>query len=143
MDLGSPTKIQVSIILYNCQEDVVRYEDIYEKELQAINFSEIIQAKFKEYVQMNGRHFYIIGPGYRAYCGTNTEPTTSKEINIYGEERGLFEFIALAKTNDWKVLDCGLSDLLDLSFPQQYSFLEYRALKLKERNAIEESIKRL
>lgn len=128
-----PEKLSLTLIFYNCQEEVETYEEIYDKELQSVNFGEKIQAEFEEYFQVtHGIHQSILAPDYRMYFGTETGPTTSRQIDVYGNERGLIKLLALAKTNGWMVLDCGLNDLIDLDFPQQYSYPDYRKMKLKE-----------
>ena len=130
MDQDISPRLQLTWYLCNCQEDVLTYQEIYEKEMEAIDIGGIILASFKEYIKVEGDNLTIVAPNYMVYCGSPTELTASKEINIYGEA-GVYEFIELAKVNGWKVLDIGLEDLLDLDFPQHYSsYLEYRKMKL-------------
>lgn len=121
-------RLQIHIILFNCKEDVKTYEEIYQKELEEISFSEIIENRFKKLIQRNGRHLSIMASNYKIYCGTETGQTTSREIDIYGES-GLYKFIALAKENDWKIYDKSSNDFIDLNFPEKYSYLEYKELK--------------
>lgn len=124
-------RLQIYIILFNCKEDVKTYEEIYQKELEAISFGEIIEKRFKNLIQRNGSHLSIMASGYKIYCGTETGQTISREIDIYGES-GLYKFIALAKENDWKIYDKSSNDFIDLNFPERYSYLEYKALKRKK-----------
>jgi len=125
-------RLQVYIILFNCKEDVKTIEDIEEKNLQAINFIEIIENHFKKIFHRNGNHINIKASDYHIYLHSmaKNELTTGKQIDIYGEN-GLYEFITLAKENGWKIFDTGLNDFMDLDFPKKYSYLEYKESKNK------------
>ena len=124
-------RLQIGIIIFNCDEEADSYEEIYTKKLQPINnFGEIIRHRFKQFFKKDGRHLDIIAANYQIYCGTETIPTIGREIDIYGEQ-GLYEFISLAKENNWKIFDKGLNQFLDLEFPKNYSYSEYKNLKLR------------
>ncbi|MEO1258680.1 MAG: hypothetical protein AAFZ15_07775 [Bacteroidota bacterium] len=123
------SRLQVFIILFNCQEEVKTYEEIAQLKLQPINnFVEIIEQRFKKYFKRNRGHLTIIAPDYKIYCGTENGSTRSREIDIYGE-KGLLEFIALAKENKWKIFDKGLDCFIDLDFPKHLSYTNYKNAK--------------
>jgi len=72
---------------------------------------------------------WILSP---QYCGTSSQQlTVSKQIDIYGEPM-IYEFIDLAKENDWKIFAPIINGLIDLNFPEKYSYLEYVELNQKK-----------
>ena len=122
--MPSEDKVQVYIIIYNCQEKVNSYEELYEKKLEPIDFCGIIEKRFEKFIEKKGNHTYIIAPNYKAYCGGGHKLSSDIEIDIYGEE-GLHEFISLSKEKGWQILDKYLNDLIDLNFAKEYSYEEY------------------
>jgi len=118
-------KVQVYIIIFNCQEELNAYEEVYEKKLAPIDFFGIIEKRFGKFIKKNGNHINIIAPNYRVYyCEGGNDFRTHIEVDIYGEE-GLHEFIALSKENGWQILDKYLGDFMDLNFAEKYSYEEY------------------
>jgi len=126
------SRLQIYIFLINCQDYVKTYEDIDYEDLEPIDFGKILQNRFRKYIKIENGHMDIITPDCWVYCGTSSQQlTVSKQIDIYGEPM-IYEFIDLAKENDWKIFAPIINGLIDLNFPEKYSYLEYVELNQKK-----------
>lgn len=122
-----PNKLQVMLLVYKSKIDFEKYEDIYQVEMDLVDFNEIIKNRFIDNIKTNGRHLLVIHSDFKIYCGTDSGKLGCKEIDIYGEV-GLNEFIELSIDQNWQLFDKHLNRFLDLRAIKEYGYFKYAGM---------------
>ncbi|MTI30176.1 hypothetical protein [Xanthovirga aplysinae] len=112
------------VVIFNSKQKIETIEDIDERQLAQIDFTEILENSFSEIIK-NDNHREIKGPGFSIDFFIDTEPVSNKILSLYGE-KGLFEIIKLSKKHGWQIFDIGLGEMVDLENPKNNGFENHR-----------------
>jgi hypothetical protein len=113
------------ILLFNSQQKIQSLEALDEAQLVPTDFCSAFESYFDN-ITKGDNHREVKGDGFAIDYFIDNEPVSNKIISLYGE-KGLYELVTLARTNNWQIFDTGLGQMIDLENPSVNGYENFQS----------------
>jgi hypothetical protein len=112
------------IVLFNSSQKINSPEEVDERLLIPVLFSDIFEAHFLNIIK-NDNHREIKGQDYSITYFADDEPGSNILLFLYGEN-AIYPLIDLAIKNNWQVFDTALNAMIDLQNPSKNGYENFQ-----------------